>query len=83
LLLPTPNRSLFPHENIRTGCAGSDWWISHQIVWGDAGIETFSSDQHDKSIEVAMTGAFISGPLMAVVAVFVAVVFRFRHFSIG
>ena len=43
-------------------------------------IETFSSNQHDKSVEAAMTGAFVSGPLMAVVAVIVMLVFR-SHYS--
>jgi Na+/proline symporter len=42
-------------------------------------IETFSSNVHDKSIEAAMTGAFVIGPLMSVVAVIVVVVFRSRH----
>jgi hypothetical protein len=42
-------------------------------------IETFSSNQHDKSVEAAMTGAFASGPLMAVVAVIVLLVFRSRR----
>jgi hypothetical protein len=42
-------------------------------------IETFSSNQHDKSVEAAMTGAFVSGPLMAVVAVIVLLVFRSRR----
>ena len=42
-------------------------------------IETFSSNVHDKSIEAAMTGAFVIGPLMSVVAVSVVVVFRSRH----
>ena len=43
-------------------------------------IETFSSNQHDKSVEAAMTEAFVSGPLMAVVAVIVMLVFR-SHYS--
>jgi hypothetical protein len=42
-------------------------------------IETFSSNQHDKSVEAAMTGAFVAGPLMAVVAVIVLLVFRSRR----
>lgn len=42
-------------------------------------IETFSSNQHDKSVEAAMIGAFVSGPLMAVVAVIVLLVFRSRR----
>jgi hypothetical protein len=42
-------------------------------------IETLSSNQHDKSVEAAMTGAFVSGPLMAVVAVIVLLVFPSRR----
>ncbi len=42
-------------------------------------IETFSSNVHDKSIEAAMTGAFVIGPLMSVAAVIVVMVFRSRH----
>jgi len=41
-------------------------------------IETFSSNGHDKSLEAAMTGAFAVGPLLAVVAVIVVLVFRSR-----
>ena len=42
-------------------------------------IETFSSNVHDKSIEAAMTGAFVIGPLMSVAAVIVVMVFRSRQ----
>ncbi|HSB44476.1 MAG TPA: hypothetical protein VLD60_05655 [Nitrospira sp.] len=42
-------------------------------------VETFSSNQHDKSVEAAMTGAFVVGPLMAVVAVIVLLIFRSRR----
>ena len=34
-----------------------------------AAIELFSSNQHDKSLEAAMTGAFAGGPLIAVISV--------------
>ena len=39
-------------------------------------IEAFSSNRHDRSVEAAMTGAFVVGPLMAVVAVIVVLVIR-------
>ena len=39
-------------------------------------IETFSSNRHDQSVEAAMTGAFVIGPLMAVTAVIMVVVVR-------
>ena len=42
-------------------------------------IEAYSSNQHDKSVEAAMTGAFVSGPLMATVAEIVTLIFRSRH----
>lgn len=41
-------------------------------------IETFSINRHDQSVEAAITGAFVIGPLMAATAVFVVVVFRSR-----
>ena len=34
-----------------------------------AAIELFSSNQHDKSLEAAMTGAFAGGPLIAMISV--------------
>jgi hypothetical protein len=42
-------------------------------------VETFSSNTHDKSMEAGMTGAFVFGPLMAVVAVIATVAFRSRR----
>lgn len=33
-----------------------------------AAIELFSSNTHDKSMEAAMTGAFVGGPLIAVLS---------------
>ena len=42
-------------------------------------IEAFSSNRHDRSVEAAMTGAFVVGPLMAVAAVIVVLVIRARR----
>ena len=42
-------------------------------------IEIFSTNRHDKSLEAAMTGAFVLGPLMAIVAVIVVWIFRSRQ----
>jgi hypothetical protein len=42
-------------------------------------IETFSSNRHDRSLEAAMMGAFVIGPLMAVVAAIVILVIRARR----
>lgn len=39
-------------------------------------IEAFSSNRHDQSVEAAMTGAFVIGPLMAVTAVIMVLVVR-------
>jgi hypothetical protein len=41
-----------------------------------AAIELFSSNQHDKSLEAAMTGAFVGGPLIAVISVLAILAFR-------
>jgi len=49
------------------------------LLGGMVLIETFSSNTHDKSVEAAMTGAFVFGPLMAMIAVIVTLVFRSRH----
>ncbi len=42
-------------------------------------IEIFSTNRHDKSLEAAMMGAFVLGPLMAVAAVIVVLISRHRH----
>jgi hypothetical protein len=39
-------------------------------------IEISSSNTHDKSVEAAMTGAFVFGPLAAVLAVITLLVFH-------
>jgi hypothetical protein len=39
-------------------------------------IEAFSSNTHDRSLEAAMTGAFVTGPAIAVIAVIVVLVYR-------
>jgi hypothetical protein len=44
-------------------------------------IELFSSNQHDKSLEAAMTGAFIGGPLMAVISVIAILTLRRKRSS--
>ena len=41
-------------------------------------VEIFSSNTHDKSMEAAMAGSFVFGPLMALVAVIVVLVMRSR-----
>ena len=40
-------------------------------------VSVFSSNRHDRSVEAAMTGAFVIGPLVAVVA-FVATLLLLR-----
>lgn len=42
-------------------------------------VNLFSSNRHDTSMEAAMTGAFVVGPLMAVAAVIVTVVMHTRR----
>lgn len=46
-----------------------------------AAIELFSSNQHDKSLEAAMTGAFVGGPLIAVLSVIAILTLRRRRSS--
>lgn len=41
-----------------------------------AAIEIFSSNTHDKSMEAAMTGAFVGGPLIAVISVIAILMLR-------
>ena len=42
-------------------------------------IETLSSNTHDRSVEAAMTGALVCGPLMAAVSVVVLLIWRSRR----
>lgn len=42
-------------------------------------VETFSSNVHDKSMEAAMTGAFVFGPLTALLTVIGTVVYCLRR----
>jgi hypothetical protein len=42
-------------------------------------VESFYSNVHDNSMEAAMTGAFVFGPLMALVAAGVTVIYYLRR----
>jgi hypothetical protein len=42
-------------------------------------VENLSNNRHDRSVEAAMTGAFVIGPLMAATAVIIVLVLRFRR----
>jgi divalent metal cation (Fe/Co/Zn/Cd) transporter len=44
-------------------------------------IEAVSSNTHDQSVEAAMTGAFVFGPLAAILAVVAMLAFRLRQSS--
>ena len=46
-----------------------------------AAIELFSSNQHDKSLEAAMTGAFIGGPLIAAISMVAIISIRRKRGS--
>jgi predicted peroxiredoxin len=46
-----------------------------------AAIELFSSNTHDKSMEAAMTGAFVSGPLIAVISMIAIISIRRKRSS--
>ncbi len=64
------------HEDPVACHRGSDWRI---LFWSSRGmllIENASSNAHDKSLEAAMTGAFVSGPLMAITAVVVVLIYQ-------
>jgi divalent metal cation (Fe/Co/Zn/Cd) transporter len=37
-------------------------------VGGYAAVQSLSSNTHDRAVEAAMTGAFVTGPLIAVLA---------------
>lgn len=39
-------------------------------------VEALSPNPHDRSLEAAMTGAFVTGPAIAVIAVIVVLVYR-------
>ncbi len=39
-------------------------------------IETFSGNRHDRSLEAAMTGAFVTGPLGGLAGLLVALSWR-------
>ncbi|HEX5689770.1 MAG TPA: hypothetical protein VFX76_07205 [Roseiflexaceae bacterium] len=44
------------------------------VVIGMWAINTFSSNTHDRSLEAAMTAAFVIGPLAAIITLVVALV---------
>lgn len=46
-----------------------------------AAIELFSSNQHDTSLEGAMTGAFVGGPLIAVISMIAILTLRRKRSS--
>ncbi|PPD42698.1 MAG: hypothetical protein CTY15_11655 [Methylocystis sp.] len=45
---------------------------------GAAFVTLFSQNAHDKNLEVVMTGAFVTGPLGAVIGLFGALLWRWR-----
>jgi hypothetical protein len=48
---------------------------------GAAAIDLFSSNTHDKSMEAAMTGAFVTGPIGAILGLIIALVWRRQNKS--
>ncbi|MBX9659608.1 MAG: hypothetical protein K2X00_13655 [Nitrospiraceae bacterium] len=46
-----------------------------------AAVALFSSNTHDKSMEAAMTGAFIGGPLIAVISMIAILMLRRKRSS--
>jgi hypothetical protein len=45
-------------------------------IGGFALVTQFSSNQHDRSLEAAMTGFFVTGPLVAILAAVAGVILR-------
>ncbi len=45
---------------------------------GGMAVEYLSSNRHDRSVEAAMTGAFVTGPLGAVAGLVLALLLRRR-----
>lgn len=43
---------------------------------GAALVDIFSANRHDKSLEIVMTAAFVTGPLGAVVGLLAALLWR-------
>lgn len=59
-------------------CRALAWGVLAYVAGGAAGcgaITLLSSNTHDRALEAAMTGAFVVGPLAAIVA-FLAVLLR-------
>jgi hypothetical protein len=53
------------------------WMIPSYLLGAFGGgylLEVFSSNQHDRSVEAAMTGAFVFGPVAAVIGFIVGAV---------
>lgn len=44
------------------------------LVIGMGLVEAFSANTHDKSLEAAMTGAFVAGPVAALVGLVIGIV---------
>ena len=46
------------------------------FLLGMAAVELFSGNLHDKSMEAAMTGALVVGPLMAILSPVMVLIYR-------
>jgi hypothetical protein len=57
--------SLWAVGGYLVGAFGGGWFVSE-----------FSSNTHDRSVEAAMSGAFVFGPMLAVVAFIAALAWR-------
>ncbi|HSE97073.1 MAG TPA: hypothetical protein VLD57_02310 [Blastocatellia bacterium] len=47
------------------------------VLLGMAAVNMFSTNQHDKSVEAAMTGFFFFGPALSILSVVVFLLIRF------
>ena len=56
-----------------------DCRLSHRALRRDVSRRDVSSNVHDRSMEAAMTGAFVIGPLAGLVAVIVTIIYGLRR----
>lgn len=69
-------------KRLLLSCLGASLGYVAGAVAGYFLVEGFSSNTHDRSLEAAMTGAFVVGPLVAIIA-FIVVFVKFGKARMG